>query len=1522
MSIAGVYSNRGDIYQKLIAFKWALKVLVDPEFQWIEIDSNSYLVDDVVIGKSDGSIICCQCKKNQSQFNEWKISDLINDIDKALETLDEYENATVIFYSRNNFGKISQLREKSCLHIKSEFYKNLKSTYKSTNDKLSERIIKLSLNISTYQFLKRTNFFVTNEFSEIEAQLRERLQYLVSNSNNVFNALWVFIDKLGARISTTQKTTSIQHRLTKSDICNIVYEAGGMLVPPILKEKIQESFSRISSIGRSWQQDIAGKQIYKSVVNDILKEILRKKKSIILLGSPGVGKTCIMLKLQEKLEEFSKTKSDLVPLFLQSREYADINTAQDREAYGLPAEWVQEASRLAEIAHVVVVFDSLDVLSIAREHSILSYFLAQIDQLIKIPNITVVTACREFDYKYDRRIAVRKWDCEFNCKLLEWESEVLPFLENLGFDPSIIDVTTRELIRNPRELSLYVELAQRNGCFNVITSQKLSQEYLETFIQSDSKLGIAAMKAIESLANDMLELRRMSIPKQRFIGTSDILRRLYSLNVLKINHEGNLFFGHQTLLDTLVISSAVRNNISIDKFIKQLPPVPFVRPSIRSFVEYLSSGDRKNFRKNVRAVLTGTTAFHFRRLIAEVFALQKPQKEDWSLIRDLRKNHKEVYQVIYTSSSDITWHYFWMTNLVPLIENQFDKEGLFAHVFQIKRWINDDPQGISEFLEKVYSYDWIDIEKLENKIVYALSKVKKNSLKFIYPLLKKILQNTSFRFSVLGELIAHCVNEGVADDNLLWSYITGKITEKDVLSYRIDKKLKCESHCFGRMPKDFFLKRMVKSNSLLDIVLNSIEKWISINTNRYGESKTTYNSVFLHNSSYMDAHSKTDFKHKDSLRILLDAVQAAILFHVRQQSKWWAMNKKRICFSRNLLFSYFAIYAFTESPKLNIDLIGSLVTDKDLLKSELSYEICDLLNLSFIDIDIYLQDKAMFIIETLWQEKEFDENKRDWILRERVEYGSAIPSNIRTENLQTLLNVYQKKFGIITRQPAIIRESGWVGAPFKLEVFQDLSADSIITLLNHYFGHKNSFDDFLLGGERHISGLLSNASSTQPGKFLDILVSQWENISPVFRDDIVSGIANYLNYEYGSLQPNSSWKLKEKADCITIVNDLIIEMNRHSSYWAEKSPKARFVESAAHVVCDLITADELICLAQDFLDYDEEFSMDIDDANDLITDGLNMLTGHIVEGLMNLSNCLIKKKIQIPKKLNLLLVKFINKNNPAIKSLILRHLPVIQNKNPEFGWNLFDLVMSHGTGLWQYAENCLYYSYKKNSKLVFHYLKCIYHGGTNKDLETWGRIGALNTLAGYIDFQIFIFELNQLEKVEAWKGAFSVWTHGSNIKCCRDQCLSGLKLGLSLKNSFAKKLVHFIEDIFRYKKSTISLPVDIIELFFNIKEKDSEENFHSVSDFENWLDVISLNDPELALIASEFYLSYMSKSKSIYYDHKNRIVHLMTRLFAEAEEREDTDNGKMLFRVVKLQDLLLAMGVESMNEWLKASERQ
>ena len=139
-----------------------------------------------------------------------------------------------------------------------------------------------------------------------------------------------------------------------------------MLIPPMDIVEVRASFQSTSVIGRTWRRDIGNERIPSPLVNNILAAIAAKQRSILLTGLPGSGKTCVMLALQDELERLAQTRSDLLPLFIQSREFADFATAQDRQAQGLSEQWVGKVARMAEDAHVVVVIDSLDVLSSVR----------------------------------------------------------------------------------------------------------------------------------------------------------------------------------------------------------------------------------------------------------------------------------------------------------------------------------------------------------------------------------------------------------------------------------------------------------------------------------------------------------------------------------------------------------------------------------------------------------------------------------------------------------------------------------------------------------------------------------------------------------------------------------------------------------------------------------------------------------------------------------------------------------------------------------------------------------------------------------------------------------------------------------------------------------------------------------------------------------------------------------------------------------------------------------------------------
>ena len=1475
-----------------------------------------------MVGKTDGSQICCQCKKNQIDFKAWTIADLTDELDKAFRLLANNPKTEVCFYSRSPFGVLAKLREHSTTQAnEANYLTSLGKELQKIDTELASRLATQTHNLSTYEFLRRTTFENSPELDRMEVLLRERLRNLVSNPKVAYNTLWTRLDQLGARMSSSNACVSAQHRLTKEEIKEILHQAGVMLVPIMDLAEVRASFASTSAIGRTWKRNISGLRIPSPIVNDLIAAIDSGKSSILLTGQPGSGKTCVMLALQEALELRVQSHAEMVPLFIQSREFADLAAAQDRQIQGLSEQWVEKAARLAEDTQVIVVIDSLDVLSISREHNVLTYFLAQIDRLLLVPNITVVTACRDFDRHYDRRIAERQWDCELKCIPLNWELEIAPLLDKLGIQTMTIDAVTRELIQNPRELALFVELAQQEGSFSVVTSQALAQRYLDTIVRANNALGEAAIQAIETIADEMLKSRSLAVPQQRFVASQEIQRSLLSHNVLQKTHEGKLTFGHQTLLDVLVISSAIRRGVMLNEFIQSLPPVPFVRPSIRSFVAQLAMEDSQKYRKQLRTVLTGSTAFHIRRLVAESFAERIPQDDDWSLINYLRQNHHDVFQVIYTHGIRVEWHHIWLKYLVPIIKSDRDAQKLLTHANRVSQWKNEDAAGVLAFWTEMLSLDWVDSKLISDRLGLYLSEINTEHLAQAAPLVEQLISMPRQDHDFLGRLVARCVEAEVLEDRLLWHYIVGDISDDDVMKFRFDNKLHCQSHEFGGSNDYFLRQRMVQSTKLLDLALESIEQWSQIKLSRFGVNGAGYRSEFLSKTSYNDVHSQTDHRHIDNERILLDAVEAAIINHAKTHSDWWQSNRERLCFNHEGALRYFAILACTNYPHANIEVIGRMLCNKELLEHGLTYELGTLMQVVFIYLDAPVQDAVMAAILSMREETISDERHRLWAIKERAELIVTIPCHLRSLEAQSVLNTHETAAGTLVRLPSIGMQGGTVCAPFSYEVFLGTSDEGVLHLLSHYTGYGSSYDDFLVGGENEVGWQLREAASRDPLRFLHLLPNYWANISERFCDDIMDGASNYLAHRHGNLQANGTWIPVDEPNATTLASIILDELERHPSHWQLNRSASNALQACAHVVQDTQTAARLVFLAVGFKGLQEESTIK-GDSVDLVNTGINMIKGHTAEALMILANKLQENSITFPELLPSTLRSFARDDHLAIRVLILRRLPYLQSISPELGWDLFHLAMQDATGLWQTAEPCLYYAYHNHFELVTPLLERLRREGSAKDMETWARISALAAMTKHINFAAWLEDLKVLDITDAWQGAASVWTHPENIRQHREQCLVGIEAGLNASNPLATVVANQMAHLFRENTPVISIPTELIQLCFTAFEKDSENKHHRLYEFDKWLNATSLRDSDQALCATEIYLNYVSQTKPYMYDHENTLTQLMTRLFAEAEEREGSDNGAMLQRAVSVQDKLLILGLDSINAWLKASERQ
>ena len=1465
MSIAGIRSNRGDGYQNLVALDWALTVLSDPSYQWVEVDSVSYVVDDIVIGKSDGSVLCCQCKKNQIDFKYWTIATLADELEKAAELLAGNNNAQDRFYSRSPFSTPAKLREYAAGQPSEESYqKNLTAEHKTIDSSLAKIIARQLSTLSTYDFLLHTTFETSPELDRMEDGLRERLRFLVSST---------------------------------------------------------------SAIGRSWQREISGHKIDSSVAGQILDAIDSDKRSILLTGLPGSGKTCVMLEVQEVLEQREQTQGKIIPLFIQAREFADATTSQERHAQGLPEHWVEQAARIADYSHLIIVIDSLDVLSIAREHSVLTYFLTQIDRLLLIPGVTVITACRDFDRHYDHRIAERRWDFELSCQPLDWTVQIKPLLTSLQIDTETIDAATRELIQNPRELSLFVELAQIEGSFNVVTSQALAQRYIDNIIRKDSLLGESAIQAIESMADEMLRTRSLSISSQRLYTTSEIKRSLLSQNILRETQDRGLIFGHQTLLDVLVISGAIRQGTTLNWFIQSLPPVPFVRPSIRSFVAQLSIGNRSAYRKQLRAVLSSNAAFHLRRLVAESFAEQKPHDTDWPLIRDMYYQHREIFQVIYTQAKSIEWHYFWLKHLYPIWLDEQDGSALGAHVYRVSQWLNDDTHGVIQFWQEALLLDWLDRAWIANRIEIYLLDIHAKSLPLIVPLVEQLLLLPRRELGFLGQIVARCVDTNAIDDTYLWSYIAGEITDEDLHQYNFNNKLHCKPNDFDTSNDSFLSTRMSHSSHLLDTAVQSIEQWNLVKTKYWSSEEFNFRNVFLCDSSHHEIHSKHDIivRHSDGLGTLLDSIESAILEHASKQSKWWLNNRKFLSNSHEAAFRYFAVKACTANPQDNTEIIGRMLTDKEMLESSLSYVLGNLIKQSFIFLDPVVQDDVLRSVMTIWDEEVVtDEQQHLWVLKKRANFIAAIPCHLRSANVQVLFDEYEQKAGALIRQPEIWSSGGTVSAPFSYHVFLDTNNTDILKLLTHYSNYTREYDDVFIGGKREVGQQFHEAASRHPERLLSLFKKHWEEIDTDFCDDLMSGVARYLSGRHGNLSTNSNWEPVDEPIASELAELILDELERHSQHWRHNRAASDALQACSHVIENTKTANRLVFLALDYLTLDEESSIQ-GDSVDNITAGINMKTGHVAEALMILANRFLELNIDFPDLLAPTLQRFSNHHQHAIRALILRRLPYLNYKRSELGWDLFQRATQDSESLWSEAERCLYYTYRNDYDKVAPALERILQQGNEADKKVWGRISALSCFAKQTQISDLLSCLRSINSVAAWKGAASVWCYPTNILKHREICFSAIKEGLDEENANAEAIAKKVLQIFNDDEPLILLPIELISKTFFVLSQipKNDQKGGLLSKYGAWASLVSQRNPELALSAVERYLSYVKTADSsrYIYDHGDNFTQLLTRLFAEAEELEESDQGSFLKRVVVIQDLLLALGMDGINTWLKAAER-
>jgi hypothetical protein len=1519
MSLASARSSGGDSYEILIALRWAIQLLHNPDFLRVAVDSTDLdpsgqpiEVDDVVIYSRSGPITYCQCKENQCDFKPWKVADLADDLKKAATQLVRDRLGQVFFFSSTEFGELAKLAKHARAYTDAAAYRH------SLTENMTQARIAATLDdcwaaclagsgLETFDLLRRITFESTASQGSLREELLGLLRPHVTRAEAVYDALVGRLSRIKSRTTEGSGAMLPPSSLDREALLGLLKEAGAVLTPPRAKADLLREFRVASQVGRHWNRNIGNKRLPRRALEEALAHVQAQNPRILVTDGPGSGKTCLLLDLLDRLEA-DPTRP---VLFIQGRIYAEARDHEARIAMGLPRNILDSVARMAEYRPVVVVLDSLDVLSLAREHQVLDFFLSLLDRLALIPSVTVVAACRDYDLKYDHRLAHRDWDQVVRLGLLDWQSEVMPLLAEWGVNATDLSEALTQLLCNPRMLAIFEEIVRRSTVPQASTSQELTERYLGAVVLRDPHLGEDAMNHLERMGRDMLARRKLSLPERGANLPEAMRQALLSAGVLLESGHRNLCFSHQTLLDVLAVRAAQSAGETLLEFIRRQPATPFVRPSVRSYFFYLRAVDPDGFRAQVRAVLDADgVAFHLKRLIAESLAEIEPEEADWRLIRHLFRERSELFPSFFFATRLLVWYGFFKRHWWPLLLESQDADWVLHHVRHMEVWLEAMPESIVANWLEILEVDWLPAERVASDIAFALHRFKAWTTPDLRTLFEKLLQFPHVKHDFLADRLAQWVDATESGDDLLWHYIVRDITPDDVHKFRLDHKLHCEPHEFGN-DRDFLERRMKRSESLLESAIAAVEAWSD------ADSRTAcgFTTAFLRGTSYGKTHSRGNDRHVDAEAFLLRAIEATCLEHARADSMWWRNRESRLRQSHDAALRYIALLAYTECPAANLEGIRAVLLDKGILEYSWHYELGQVIHAAFYLLDESTQDKLTDLILELRADRDSqDGHPVPWMVMARRDLLAAIPGHLLSPAADAYLLDACQRYGEPEREPHIESWSGRVTAPFGSEQFIEATDEGVVRLLDHYKAENRGRweHESHVGGREEVGWQLSVAASHLPSRFLPLLTHQWGWLDEYFRVSLLSGVSKYLRCRFGGLTDNN-WSPLETLAGPELAGQLLGELDTHPDFWRGRRETADALQACAHVVESNTHAETIVFHLIGMLAAVEP-KEERESGLGLVHVAINSTRGVAAEAALILADHWLEAGRSFPETLPATLCRFADDPHPAVRAVLLRRLPFLQDRMPELGWRVFDLATEAGdAAIWAEAERCLYYAYHRHYELVAPYLARMFTAGA---YEPWGRISALACLSGQIALPDFLDSLLGVADGAAWKGAAQVFA--SNVGQHRESCLNAL-IWMLERSPEQADVAEEAGHLFDGKAPIRGLPAVFFQCYFAAKAQKDTAQPRSLFQFFEWLAAIAPDSTDEALVALETL--FASPVSASFERWELRDMSVLNHLFGEAEDREQADGGAFLARVIAVQDALLQSGTHGFDQWLKDAER-
>ncbi len=479
-------------------------------------------------------------------------------------------------------------------------------------------------------------------------------------------------------------------------------------------QAIRQEFRSVSSALLNWPQEIGSQWLERPELDSLHALTTQKKTPVtVLLGEPGAGKSAILARLGSRL-----IAEDALVLAIKADELPrSVSMPRDLDDWidcGAPIKDV--LIRLAAEGRVVVLIDQLDALSELMDQRTgrLSIIARLVNAIRNVPNLHVILACREFEFRHDARFNSLNAE-QIKLNLPSWDV-VKSLLEDHGFAPTSWSEEVQSVLSTPQNLAMFLQyLGDKKDVLPYNSYQSLLSQIIETRIKNVH--GAQTVQFAEQIAVAMAVDEVLWVGCDKFQAScGEELQKLVQSGIL-IRSENNLrvTFRHQTVFDFLRTRAFLREEQSLARYVvEEKRQSLFVRPVLWSALNYLRESDLAVYRKQFNDLWTASgLRTHIRNLLMEFLGqLKNPDSQEACWL--LPKLEEQSYQlsVLNAIAGSAGWFDRIQSQLPTFMCASGEQAGKVVRV--LAKAVSFAPNIVLELVEKY----WVaDIDYLNSALI-------------------------------------------------------------------------------------------------------------------------------------------------------------------------------------------------------------------------------------------------------------------------------------------------------------------------------------------------------------------------------------------------------------------------------------------------------------------------------------------------------------------------------------------------------------------------------------------------------------------------------------------------------------------------------------------------------------------------------------------------------------------------------------------------------------------------------------